>query len=74
MAQRHGLVCVDLSETFEDHAIDDYRIAPWEPHPNARGHKMISDELADELLDDREFTTRLMRTGPYRPFSERNAG
>jgi hypothetical protein len=74
MARKHGLVCIALSQTFEDLEIDEYRIAPWEPHPNALGHKLISDRLIEALLDHDEFTTRVMKTGPYRPFSEGTSG
>jgi hypothetical protein len=71
---RNGLECLDLSETFAELNLDDYRIAPWDPHPNARGHRLISGRLVDELLEHQDFASRLMRTGPYRPFSERNGG
>jgi hypothetical protein len=74
MARKHGLACIDLSQTFEELEIEAYRIAPWEPHPNALGHKLISERLSEALLDHDEFTTRVMKTGPYRPFSERIAG
>ena len=73
-ANRNNLECLDLSETFSELALDDYQIGPWDPHPNAKGHDLISSRLTDKLLDHQEFATRLMKTGPYRPFSERNGG
>ena len=54
-ADRHGLPCVDLADTFDRLELDDYRIAPWDHHPNALGHRLIFARLRDALLADRAF-------------------
>ena len=63
LAGRHGLRSVDLSHTFDRLELDDYRIAPWDHHPNALGHRLIFARLRDELLDDEDFEARLEGTG-----------
>lgn len=54
-ADRHGLPHVDLTGAFDRLELDDYRIAPWDHHPNALGHRLIFARLRDALLGDRRF-------------------
>jgi GDSL-like Lipase/Acylhydrolase family len=63
-AGRHGLPYVDLTDTFDRLELDDYRIAPWDHHPNALGHRLIFARLRDGLLDDRAFGMKLEGRGP----------
>jgi hypothetical protein len=63
LARRHGLGCLDLSGTFRHLPIDEYRIAPWECHPNALGHRLIARGIADGLLGLEGFSMRLLRRG-----------
>lgn len=55
LADRHGLRSADLSDAFERYELDEYRIAPWDHHPNALGHKLIFERLRDLLIVDPEF-------------------
>jgi lysophospholipase L1-like esterase len=59
LAQRHELGVLDLTGIFDEMPLDDYRIGAWDPHPNARGHGLIAENLASALLNDREFAARL---------------
>jgi hypothetical protein len=59
LADRHGLGRVDLSDTFDRLELDEYRIAPWDFHPNALGHRLIFARLRDGLLGDEAFRSRL---------------
>jgi hypothetical protein len=59
LADRHGLGRVDLSDTFDRLELDEYRIAPWDYHPNALGHRLIFARLRDALLGDEAFRSRL---------------
>jgi lysophospholipase L1-like esterase len=59
-ADRQGLGLIDLSDTFDDFALDDYRVAPWDLHPNPLGHKLIARKLKLALLEIDEFESRLM--------------
>ena len=55
LSKRHGLRFADLSDTFDAYDLDEYRIAPWDHHPNALGHRLIFERLRDELIEDSTF-------------------
>jgi hypothetical protein len=55
LSTQHGLKHVDLSGTFDPLPIEEYRIAPWDQHPNERGHHLIFERLRQGLLDLEEF-------------------
>ena len=59
LSDRHGLRYCDLSDTFDRLELDDYRIGPWDHHPNALGHRLIFARLRDGLLADAEFMGRV---------------
>jgi hypothetical protein len=59
LSDRHGLRYVDLSDTFDRLGLDEYRIAPWDHHPNALGHRLIFAGLRDGLLADGRFTAAI---------------
>jgi lysophospholipase L1-like esterase len=59
LADRHDLDRVDLSDTFDRLELDEYRIAPWDHHPNALGHRLIFARLSNSLFDDKTFKRRL---------------
>jgi hypothetical protein len=59
LADRHGLRYVDLSDAFDRLDLEEYRLAPWDHHPNALGHRLIFAGLRDGLLADEEFEARL---------------
>ena len=59
LADRHKLGRVDLSDAFDRLELDEYRIAPWDHHPNALGHRLIFARLRDGLLGDEAFRSRL---------------
>jgi hypothetical protein len=52
MFERRGIPAVDLSATFDDEEPAAVEIAAWDDHPNARGHKLLFQALATELLED----------------------
>ena len=55
LADRHSLRYCDLSDAFDRLELDDYRLGPWDHHPNAVGHRLIFARLRDGLLADPEF-------------------
>jgi hypothetical protein len=55
LADRHDLPYVDLSDAFNRFELDEYRIAPWDHHPNALGHRLIFERLRDQLIVDPDF-------------------
>lgn len=52
IASRHHVPVFDLSSTFDARDPADLEIAPWDDHPNARGHRLLFRELARSLIDD----------------------
>jgi hypothetical protein len=59
LSNRHSLGQVDLSNTFDRLELEEYRIAPWDHHPNPLGHRLIFARLRDGLLGDEMFQRRL---------------
>jgi hypothetical protein len=59
LADRNDLPYVDLSHAFDNLDLDDYRIAPWDHHPNALGHRLIFDSLRDQLIMNSDFWSRV---------------
>jgi D-alanyl-lipoteichoic acid acyltransferase DltB (MBOAT superfamily) len=44
-----GLPVFDLVEVFPRDELSAYRVAPWDDHPNAAGHRLIAARLYDQL-------------------------
>jgi hypothetical protein len=63
LSTRHGLGYVDLSRTFDRLSIEEYRVSPWDPHPNERGHHLIFERLLRGLMDLEGFAS----SPPARP-------
>jgi hypothetical protein len=55
LADRQGLRHCDLTDAFDRLELDEYRISPWDHHPNALGHRLIFARLRDGLLADPDF-------------------
>ena len=63
-AEAAGWTVLSLEGVYDGHDPDDLRIAPWDHHPNARGHALIADRLYDALREAGFFTTpRRTRSG-----------
>jgi hypothetical protein len=60
LSTRHGLRYIDLSRTFDHLSIEEYRISPWDQHPNERGHHLIFERLRRALRTLEEFEASLM--------------
>lgn len=50
LARRHSLPMIDLSQAYQNHSIDEYRLSPWDKHPSVLGHRLIFEELRNELI------------------------
>lgn len=44
-----GLPVFDLFGAYENQDLDSIRVAPWDDHPNGKGHRLIADRLYQEL-------------------------
>jgi GDSL-like Lipase/Acylhydrolase family len=49
IAKRHGLDTLDISGSFDDLDVDDFRISAWDKHPNAFGHRVMFEAIRDVL-------------------------
>jgi hypothetical protein len=54
MARQAGFVVFDLLDVYQNEAHELLRVAPWDKHPNAHGHRLIADRLHDELRTHRQ--------------------
>ena len=51
LAQAAGFILLDLSDWSAQHHRDDLRLAKWDGHPNALGHKIIAEHLYEKLME-----------------------
>lgn len=52
LARHLGVPALDLSDTFDGRDRASLEIAPWDDHPNARGHELLFFALAKRWKDD----------------------
>ena len=45
LAEKLGFEVLNLQGVYEGHSLEEIRIASWDLHPNALGHKLIADRL-----------------------------
>jgi hypothetical protein len=48
-ARDAGFQVIDLSDVYRGHEIATLRLAPWDDHPNALGHRLVAERLYREL-------------------------
>lgn len=53
MAREMGFYTLNLSNSFGDLNPESLKLAPWDAHPNAKGHQMIAKELFKQLQENR---------------------
>jgi hypothetical protein len=53
IAQAAGFVMIDLQDVYRGQQVDSIRLAAWDDHPNARGHRLIAERLHAGLLAKR---------------------
>jgi hypothetical protein len=51
LARESGFIVVDLSHAYDNQDPDSIVVAYWDKHPNAKGHRLIADELYRKLLE-----------------------
>lgn len=49
LAESAGLQIMNLDDLFRGHPVEKIRLAEWDDHPNAFGHRLIADRLYAEL-------------------------
>lgn len=54
IAEQAGFVLINLDDVYKDHPIESIRLAEWDDHPNAAGHRVIATRLLAELAQRRD--------------------
>jgi hypothetical protein len=49
LAREAGFEVIDLDDVFARETPASLRVAPWDEHPNARGHRLVADRLYSEI-------------------------
>jgi hypothetical protein len=49
LARAAGFAIVNLDGVFDEHTVEELRVAEWDVHPNATGHALIARRLLTEL-------------------------
>jgi len=49
LARESGFEVIDLGEVFANEPPGSLRVAAWDEHPNAHGHKLVAERLYDEI-------------------------
>jgi hypothetical protein len=50
LAKEAGFVTLNLDGAFNGYRLEQITIAPWDTHPNERGHRLLADKLWTELM------------------------
>jgi hypothetical protein len=64
MAEEAGFITLDLSGLWGDQVVDELAIAPWDMHPNARGHEILAERLVELLRSDPRLGFEPVGSGP----------
>lgn len=49
VANELGFEILNLEGVYDDHKLEQIRLAPWDMHPNKMGHQLIADKLYEAL-------------------------
>lgn len=52
-AAEAGFSIIDLSDVYKPYDVSKVRLAEWDEHPNALGHRLIAERLYNELRSER---------------------
>ncbi len=54
IAAEAGFVRINLDDVYKNHPIESIRLAEWDDHPNAAGHRVVAMRLLAELAQRRD--------------------
>ena len=63
VGEENGILALDLLHLYDGQDLSALRVAPWDNHPNAIGHRMIADALYSQLLQHTAALHIAARTG-----------
>jgi hypothetical protein len=49
LATEAGFSVVNLTNAYANHDLETLIVAPWDRHPNAKGHQLIADHLYEAI-------------------------
>jgi hypothetical protein len=52
LARQSGFIVLDLSHAYDNQDPDSLVVAYWDKHPNAKGHRLIAEDLYRKLLEN----------------------
>jgi hypothetical protein len=50
IAKEAGFIVIDLSDVFDGEDLESIRLAEWDDHPNAKGHRLVADRLYQAIV------------------------
>jgi hypothetical protein len=54
IAKAAGFAIVDISDAYENYPVETLRVAEWDMHPNAKGHRLLADRLYEAMQANHE--------------------
>jgi hypothetical protein len=51
MAQEAGFMVLNLDDVYRGHDVETLRLAEWDDHPNALGHRLVAERLYAEMAE-----------------------
>jgi hypothetical protein len=54
VAEESGFIVLDLSDAYANQDLESLVVAYWDKHPNAKGHKLIAEDLYRKLQEKEE--------------------
>jgi hypothetical protein len=54
VAEESGFIVLDLSNAYDNQDLDSLVVAYWDKHPNAKGHRLIAEDLYRKLHEKTE--------------------
>ncbi len=54
LAKESGFIVLDLSDAYDHQDLESLVVAYWDKHPNAKGHRLIAENLYQKLLERNE--------------------
>jgi hypothetical protein len=53
IAKKSGFITLNLEGAFDGYPLEEITIAPWDTHPNEKGHKLLADKLYEVLMQNK---------------------